>query len=89
MGVQRLAPLAASVAILPIEENEARYAMALELPEVKPMKQPATLITERGFYKPNRIFNLDNGYRTRQIKAYKLLELTGAFERFQYEYIDS
>lgn len=89
MGVQRLSPLAASVAILPIEENEARYTMALELPEVKPMKQAATLITERGFYKPNRIFNLDNGYRTRQIKAVKLLELTGAFERFQYEYIDT
>jgi hypothetical protein len=89
MGVQRLSPLAASVAILPIEENDARYTMALELPEVKPMKQAATLITERGFYKPNRIFNLDNGYRTRQIKAVKLLELTGAFERFQYEYIDT
>lgn len=89
IGVQRLSPQAASVAILPLEENEARYALALNLPEVKPMKQPATLITERGFYKPNRIFNLDNGYRTRQIKAFKLLELTGAFERFQYEYIDS
>jgi len=88
MGVQRLSPAVAAVAVLPIDDHAARYALALELPEVKPMKQPATLITERGCFKPNRIFSLDNGYRTRQIKAFRLVELTGAFERFQYEYID-
>jgi hypothetical protein len=89
LGVQRLSPSAAAVAILPLEEVRDRYDLALSLPEVRPMKQPATLITPRGFYKPNRIFYLDNAYRTRQVKALKLVELSGAFERFQYELIES
>jgi hypothetical protein len=88
IGIQRLSPQAAAIAVLPLEDTGDRYFLALSLPEVKAMKQPATLVTARGFYKPNRIFNLDNGYRTRQIKAVKLVELTGNFERFQYEHID-
>lgn len=88
LGVQRLSPGAAPVAIMPLEENENRYFLALALPEVPAMKQPATLITPRGFFKPNRLLYLDNGFRTRQIKARTLLELSGAFERFQYEGID-
>jgi len=89
MGVQRLSPVASAVAVLPIEDTQDRFFLALTLPEVKPMKQPSTLITARGFYKPNRVFYLDNAYRTRQIRALKLVELTGAFERFQYEFISN
>ena len=89
IGVQRLSPTASAVAVLPVEDNRDLYFLALNLPEVKPMKQPETLVTVRGFYKPNRIFYLDNAYRTRQIKALKLIELSGSFERFQYEFIDS
>jgi hypothetical protein len=74
---------------MPIEETSDRYFLALGLPAVKAMKQPETLVTPRGFYKPNRLLYLDNGYRTRQIKALKLVELSGAFERFQYEVIES
>lgn len=88
LGIQRLSPGAAPVAVMPLEEAEDRYFLALALPEVPPMKQPATLITPRGFFKPNRVLYLDNGFRTRQIKAKKLLELSGAFERFQYEGIE-
>jgi hypothetical protein len=88
LGVQRLSPGAAPVAVMPLEQNEDRYFLALSLPEVLPMKQPASIITPRGFYKPNRMLYLDNGFRTRQIKAKKLLELSGAFERFQYELVE-
>jgi cyclic-di-GMP-binding protein len=89
IGVQRLSPGAAAVAIMPLEESQERYHLALALPEVHAMKQPATLLTPRGFYKSGRILYLDNSYRTRQIKATKLVELSTAFERFQYEIIEA
>ena len=89
IGVQRVSPGASAVAILPLEDNQERYYLALALPEVHAMKQPATLITPRGFFKSGRILSLDNSYRTRQIKAVKLVELSGSFERFQYEVIES
>jgi hypothetical protein len=85
IGVQRVAPGAAAVAIMPLEDPHGRYYLALALPEVSAMKQPATLLTPRGFFKSGRILSLDNSYRTQQIKATKLVELSGSFERFQYE----
>jgi len=88
LGVQRLAPGASAVAVMPLETTDDRYFLALSLPEVRAMKQPVTLICPRGFYKPNRILSLDNGYRSRQIKATKLIELSGSFERFQYDVIE-
>jgi hypothetical protein len=89
IGVQRLSPGASAVALMPLEESQDRYYLALALPEVHAMKQPATLISQRGFFKPGRILYLDNSYRTRQIKATKLVELSGSFERFQYEQIEA
>ena len=89
IGVQRVSPGAAAVAIMPLEDSQERYYLALALPEVHAMKQPATLITSRGIFKSGRILYLDNSYRTRQIKAVKLVELSGAFERFQYETIEA
>jgi cyclic-di-GMP-binding protein len=89
VGVQRLAPSAAAVAILPLDASEERYYLALALPEVRAMKQAATLLTPRGFFKTGRILSLDNSYRTQQIKATKLVELSGSFERFQYETIQA
>jgi cyclic-di-GMP-binding protein len=85
IGVQRVAPGAAAVAIMPLEDPQGRYYLALALPQVPAMKQPATLLTPRGFFKSGRILSLDNSYRTQQIKATKLVELSGSFERFQYE----
>jgi len=89
LGVQRLAPNASAVAIMPLEETQDRFYLALALPEIRAMKQPATLVTQRGFFKPGRMLYLDNGYRTRQIKATKLVELSGAFERFQFDITDN
>jgi hypothetical protein len=89
IGIQRLSPGASAVAIMPLEDTEERYHLALALPEVHAMKQPATLLTPRGFFKSGRIMYLDNSFSTRQIKAVKLVELSGAFERFQYQTIQS
>jgi len=87
IGIQRLAPGAQAVALMPVEDDQDRHFLALALPEVKAVKQPPTLVSARGFFKPGRILSLDNGYRTRQVRASTLVELTGAFERFQYETI--
>jgi hypothetical protein len=89
LGVQRVAPSATAAAVLPLEDNQERYFLALALPEIPTMKQPATLVTPRGFFKPDRILYLDNGYRTRQVRAVRLIELSGAFERFQYQPLDA
>src|SRR4030067_257414 len=89
IGIQRLSPGASAGAIMPLEEAQDRYPLALALPEVHAMKQPATLLTPRGFFKSGRILYLDNSYATRQIKAVKLVELSGAFERFQYQALES
>ncbi len=87
LGVQRLSPGAAAVALLPLEGDQEEFLLALSLPEVKAMRQPPSLISPRGLYRPNQLMSLDNGTRTRQIRTLKLIELSGAFERFQYEVI--
>jgi len=89
LGVQRIAPHAHPVAIMPLEETQDRFFLALALPEVRATKQPSTIVTQRGFFKSGRILYLDDGYRTKQVKAVKLVELSGAFERFQFEHLDN
>lgn len=89
IGIQRLSPGAAAVAVMMLDDPKERYLLALALPEVHAMKQPATLLTPRGFFKAGRILSLDNSYHTRQVKAIKLVELSGSFERFQYQTIES
>lgn len=88
IGVQRLAPSAAAVAVILPEDTQDRPSLALGLPEMRAMKQPATLITQRGFHKPGRVLFLDDGFRLRKIKASTLVELSGSFERFQYQDLD-
>ena len=89
IGVQRLAPRATAVAILLPEDPQDRPSLALDLPEVHAMKQPKTLIAQRGFHKPGRILFLDNGFRLQKIRVTALVELSGSFERFQYQILDA
>ena len=89
IGVQRLAPRATAVAVLLPEDTQDRPSLALGLPEVPATKQPQTLITQRGFHKPGRILFLDDGFRLRKIKVTTLVELSGSFERFQYQALDA
>ena len=88
IGAQRLAPSAAAVAVILPEDTQARPSLALGLPEMRAMKQPQTLITQRGFYKPGRVLFLDDGFRLSKIKVTTLVELSGSFERFQYQALD-
>ncbi len=83
-GAQRLAPSADANAILPADTENGEFQMALHLPEVKALRQATTLITPRGMFAPGRQLILDNGYRTHQIRATKLINVTGSFEQFQF-----
>lgn len=88
IGVQRLAPSAAALAVILPEDSMARPSLALALPEMRPLKLPVTLITQRGIYKSGRILLLDDGFRLRRIKAVNLVELSGSFERFHYQFTE-
>ncbi len=86
IGAQRLAPAAEPVAVNSPPGNN--FAMALRLPEVKPLRQPQTLITPCGSFKPQRILILDDGFRTYQIRATRLVNQTGSFEQFEFVFLD-
>lgn len=89
LGVQRLSPIAAPAAILTVEGDSDKLIPALALAEVAVMKQPATVIVPRGIFKPERVLNLDDGYRNRRIRAQRLVEYSGAFERFEFEVMEN
>lgn len=84
LGAQRLAPSAEAAAILPADKENGEFKMALLLPEVKVLRQTTSLITPRGMFAPGRKLILDNGYRTHQIQATKLINVTGSFEQFRF-----
>jgi hypothetical protein len=84
IGTQRLAPGAEAVVIKTLNEKneESDFLPALLLPEIKALKQPPTLVTACGIYRPDRTLYMDNGFRLYKVEADKALETTGAFERF-------
>ncbi len=90
LGAQRLAPSAEAVAVKPEggEGKEEGFVPALVLPEVKPIRQPPTVIARRGLFKPGRVLVLDDGYRARRVLATRLVELTSSFEQFQFKSIE-
>ena len=87
IGIQRLAPSADPVVIKTVSENkvESDFLPALLLPEIKPLKQPQTLITHRGACKPGVEIFMDNGYRLSRIAPTRLLEASHSFEQFQFD----
>ncbi len=87
IGVQHLAPSADPVVIKTVSENkvESDFLPALLLPEIKPLKQPQTLITHRGACKPGVDIFMDNGYRLSQVAPTRLLEASHSFEQFQFD----
>ena len=86
IGAQRLAPAAKPVAVNSPPGNN--FAMALRLPEVRPLRQPQTLITPYGSFKQQRILILDDGFRTYQIRATRLVNQTSSFDQFEFVFLD-
>lgn len=87
IGAQRIAPAADPVAIKLItdEGKESDFLPAVRLPEIKALNQAPTLITHCGVFRPRRQFYLDDGLRLHHIVATNAIEVTSAFERFQFQ----
>ena len=87
VGVQHLAPSADPVVIKTVNEDgkESDFLPALLLPEIKPLKQPQTLITHRGVFKPETGVFMDNGCRLYDIAPVRLIEASHSFEQFSFD----
>jgi hypothetical protein len=85
-GAQRLAPSADSVLIKVLNEDgkESDFLTALRLQEVSQLKQSSTLVTHRGIYQLGRLIIVDDGARLQRITVTESVEMSGAFEQFQF-----
>ena len=91
MGIQRLAPSVEPRAIQADTPHDPRKTLIpiLFLPSLGAMKQPATLVTPRGVYRPDRVLIVDDGYRARRVAATRLLQINRSFEQFEFKPIDA
>ncbi len=91
IGTQRLAPHAEPVLVKMItnDNKESDFVPGLLLPKVEALKQPGSLITPCGLYKPDRVLYLDNGYRLFPVRATALTTSTAAFEQFGFRPCDT
>lgn len=85
IGTQRLARSAQPVLIQPEDGvGGENFTAALKLPALPALEQPSSLIVPRGMYRTDRVFYLEDGVRLYRVRGTQLIELTNAFERFQY-----
>lgn len=91
IGIQHLAPSADPVVVKTLTEDkkESDFLPALLLPEIKPIKQPQTLITHRGVYKPGTEIYMDNSYRLYRIAPTVLIEANHSFEQFRFDILNT
>jgi len=91
VGIQRLAPSAEPVVIKTVnaENKESDFLPALLLPEIRPLKQPQTLITHHGVYRPDHQVYMDNGLRLYKITPSRMIEASHSFEQFQFDILDT
>ncbi len=91
IGIQHLAPGAEPAVIKTVSEKkiESDFLPALLLPEIKPLKQPQTLIVQRGICKPGVEIFMDNGYRLHRIAPTRIIEASHSFEQFSFDILNT
>jgi hypothetical protein len=91
VGIQRLAPSADPVVIKIVNtgNKESDFLPALLLPEIRPLKQPLTLITHHGVYRPDHQVYMDNGVRLYKIAPMRMVEASHSFEQFQFDILNA
>ena len=91
IGIQHLAPSADPVVIKTVNADgkESDFLPALLLPEIKPLKQPQTLVTHRGVFRPDTGVFMDNGCRLYHIAPSRLVEASHSFEQFSFEILNT
>lgn len=82
IGAQMIAPSAKNATLH--TSDLSRVEHALLLPELPPLKQPATLIAARGVYKPARTLLLEEDGKMTDIMLTRMVERTNNYERFQF-----
>ena len=85
-GAQRLAPSVDPILIKTLNDDgkESDFLSALRIPEVPQLKQSSALVTHRGIYQMGRLIIVDDGAQLQRITATDSVEMSGAFEQFQF-----
>ncbi|MHB1140652.1 MAG: hypothetical protein ACYC1T_02685 [Sulfuricaulis sp.] len=91
IGIQHLAPSADPVVIKTVNADgkESDFLPALLLPEIKPLKQPQTLVTHRGVFRPDTGVFMDNGCRLYHVAPTRLIEASHSFEQFSFDILNT
>lgn len=85
LGAQMLSPNALPIALKPtIGPPDAKFSVALLLPEIPSLSQPAAIIAAPGTYMHQREFLMEENGETHTIRAQKRVEQTLSFEIFQF-----
>ncbi len=90
LGIQILAPNAATIqsSLLQGKNNKQEYS-CLSLPEIKAIKQPASLLTPSLHYKVGDALILSDHGKMSSVQLTRLVENTGNYSRFLYAPVDS
>ncbi len=68
-----------------IPDGKTDIMLGLLLPEVPDIKQPPTIITDKGAYSANRIFRLKDNDEVGSIRAQDLIDSTLNYEQFSFK----
>lgn len=86
LGIQKLAPQADVVAVCLYQKRKfanIKYQRALLLPELKPIKQPATLVLSKVFKSGSELLVNKFGYKV-HVQLTRIIETTGEFNQFEF-----
>ena len=88
VGLQVLAPSAVAASAVSLERAHELAQPILMVPEVKNANQPASLVAPMAAFKEGQRILLKIDEKERPVRLTRLLEATGAFARFLYEYYE-
>ena len=91
MGIELLAPKADSCGtqVLHKKGDVSEYLRTLELPELKAIGQPATLITPNIAFHVGYKVNINKGGEARKAQLIKQVASTASFSQFQYKWMSA
>ncbi len=86
VGLQQIAPNAFAVTAIESDRRRRTPTKCLLVPELKSAGRPASLITPTMPFKVGEHLQIRHGDTEQGVRLIRLLEFTGAFAQFQFEY---
>jgi len=86
VGLQQIAPNAFAVSALESDRRRRTPSKCLLVPELKSADRPASLIAPIMPFKVGERLTIRHGDTEQGVRLIRLMELTGAFAQFQFEY---